>query len=245
MSTPPSSQDTLYATQQAPGAFCFDERVARVFPDMILRSVPGYLTLVSGCGVIAAQYAQTGSHCYDLGCSLGAVTWAMDQSITQSNCQLVAVDNSAAMIRRCQSQLATTPTRHDIHFVCQDITDLVLAPASVIVLNFTLQFIAVEARHALLSRLYQALLPGGVLVLAEKVHAPDPTQEQTLVTLHHAFKRHNGYSDLEISQKRAALENVLVTESAATHTQRLTEIGFQQVQQWYQCFNFISLIAVK
>jgi tRNA (cmo5U34)-methyltransferase len=66
-----------------------------------------------------------------------------------------------------------------------------------------------------------------------------------MTDLHHAFKRANGYSELEVSQKRTALENVLVPETLDTHRARLREAGFGAVDAWFQCFNFASLLAFR
>ena len=119
------------------------------------------------------------------------------------------------------------------------------ADASVVVFNFTLQFIPPAQRDALLARIGSAMRPGGVLVLSEKIRFEDEHLQALNTDLHHAFKRANGYSDLEISQKRSALENVLVPETIATHQQRLRNAGFTSVDVWFQCFNFASLVAIK
>ena len=61
--------------------FVFDERVVRVFPDMINRSVPGYALVVPMTGMLARRYAQDQTNLYDLGCSLGAVSLAMRSAV--------------------------------------------------------------------------------------------------------------------------------------------------------------------
>jgi len=240
-------QDAIYASALDEIIdFQFDERVVAVFPDMIQRSVPGYGTLISSIGVLAGRYAQDDSHCYDLGCSLGAVSLSMRQRIKQKNCDIIAVDNSEEMIRRGRQILAsheTTTIPMQMH--CADIQAVDIENASVVVLNFTLQFIAVEARQALIERIYQGLKPGGVLILSEKLAFDEQGESDFLIDAHHDFKRDNGYSDLEISQKRTALENVLIPETLACHQQRLSDAGFGFSSLWFQCFNFASLIAIK
>lgn len=226
--------------------FSFDEKVVDVFPDMIQRSVPGYGTLISTIGIMAARYSQADSHCYDLGCSLGAVTLSMRQRITQANCNIIAIDNSEAMIEKGQRLLADDKSAGaSVELVCADIHDVAIENASVVVLNFTLQFIPVEERLALLQRIYHGLKPGGALILSEKLAFDDATQDSFHIDAHHDFKRSNGYSDLEISQKRSALENVLIPETLAEHQQRLKQAGFEFVEKWFQCFNFVSMVAVK
>ena len=128
---------------------------------------------------------------------------------------------------------------------CADIRDVTIENASIVVLNFTLQFITLEQREPLLQNIYHGLLPGGVLILSEKLCFTEDTEQQLMTDLHLAFKRANGYSDLEISQKRAALENVLIPETLTTHIERLKRVGFSQASQWFQCFNFASILAIK
>ncbi|PHS69542.1 MAG: carboxy-S-adenosyl-L-methionine synthase CmoA [Methylophaga sp.] len=226
--------------------FRFDERVVDVFPDMIQRSVPGYGTLISNIGILAARYAQKNSHCYDLGCSLGAVTLSMRQRIKQPGCDIIAVDNSPAMITRGQKILDSDPSSTvPVKLVCADIQKIDIENASVVVLNFTLQFIPLDERLILITRIYQGLKAGGILILSEKIAFEDPKQQDFQTAIHHDFKRTNGYSDLEISQKRAALENVLIAETLSCHQQRLSDAGFTFSHTWFQCFNFMSLVAIK
>lgn len=242
-----NKQDAIYAAALDNIIdFRFDERVVDVFPDMIQRSVPGYATMISTIGILAARYAQADSHCYDLGCSLGAVSLSMKQRIKKTNCDIIAIDNSIAMIERGQQLLASDQSSvMPITMVCADLHDVTIENASVVVLNFTLQFIAVEQRSALIKRIYQGLKPGGVLILSEKIAFDDSTKQEFHIEAHHDFKAANGYSTLEISQKRSALEKVLLPETLVSHQQRLVLAGFEFSEPWFQCFNFISLVAIK
>ncbi|KPV97715.1 MULTISPECIES: carboxy-S-adenosyl-L-methionine synthase CmoA [Pseudoalteromonas] len=239
------SKDNIYANQQAVKDFTFDERVVEVFPDMIQRSVPGYATIVSTMGKLAGQYAQNNSNLYDLGSSLGAVTLSMRRNIDKQNCQIIAVDNSAAMVERCKLHLEGFRSDVPVTVELADINEIEISNASVVALNFTLQFIPQPQRFALLEKIYQGLKPGGVLLLSEKVKGENTLVDDLLIDLHHDFKRANGYSELEISQKRSAIENVMRPETLNAHFERLSEIGFQHTQVWYQCFNFCSMIAIK
>ncbi len=225
--------------------FVFDVRVAEVFPDMIRRSVPGYATIINMTGLLAGRYATPGSRLYDLGCSLGASTLAMRQHVHHEDCQLVGVDNSEAMLRRCRTVIDTDSHDLPVSLVCANLQDVAIENASVVVLNFTLQFIPREERDAVMARIYRGLRPGGIVVLSEKVTFEDPHLDELNIELHHQFKRANGYSDLEIAQKRSALENVLLPETLGAHRSRLREAGFRSADVWFQCFNFASLIALK
>lgn len=242
------ASDRLFTTPltQVPD-FTFNEDVVRVFPDMIKRSVPGYPTIVENTGVLAAQFAQANSTLYDLGCSLGAVTQAMRRHVSHSGCKVTAVDNSAAMVQRCREHLNAQDAMFQellpVEVLEADILKLPLEPTSLVALNFTLQFIAPEQRLALLQKIHKALLPGGALILSEKLRFNDPAEHDLLNDLHLAFKRANGYSELEISQKRRAIEKVMLPDSLEEHRERLYSAGFSQVVVWFQCINFASLIA--
>jgi tRNA (cmo5U34)-methyltransferase len=247
MSTSPkNSTDTLFAEpmdQIVP--FCFDDNVASVFPDMIKRSVPGYSAILNMIGNISERYAQDNSRCYDLGCSLGAATLAMRHGIKAKGCHIVSVDNSPAMIKHCKNIIAKDLSTTPVELICEDIQQTIIEQASIVVLNFTLQFIDPNQRRDLLQAIYDGLLPGGALLLSEKIHFDNGPHQTLMTELYHNFKRTNGYSSLEIAQKRTALENVLRSDSLETHRYRLTDCGFHNADIWFQCFNFCSLIAIK
>ncbi|ARA79683.1 tRNA methyltransferase [Pseudomonas amygdali pv. tabaci str. ATCC 11528] len=228
--------------------FAFNEDVVRVFPDMIKRSVPGYPTIVENLGVLAAQFAQPDTVLYDLGSSLGAVTQALRRHVRSEGCEVIAIDNSSAMVERCREYLNAQNSMFQellpVQVIEGDILALEFKPASVVALNFTLQFIAPEQRLTLLGRIRDALVPGGALILSEKLRFDDEQEHALLTDLHIAFKRANGYSDLEIAQKRSAIENVMKPDSLEEHRQRLLAAGFSKVVPWFQCLNFTSLIAL-
>lgn len=224
----------------------FDDKVARVFDDMINRSVPGYSTIIAMIGVMAERYCKEGSAIYDLGCSLGGATLAVAHRVTSGHYDLIAIDNSAAMIARLESKLASLQFPNvSIECRCEDIQTTELSNASVVILNFTLQFIPVAQRTALIQRIHAGMQPGGILIVSEKIQFPDVELNALFIDLYHSFKENMGYSKLEISQKRAALENVLIPETIDQHRQRLTGAGFHSFDVWFQCFNFASMVACK
>ena len=243
---PNKPQDTIYANPLKTVAdFTFDEQVTRVFPDMIKRSVPGYETIVSSIGSLAAPFVANGGRCYDLGCSLGASTLSLRQHIPADNSTIISIDNSPEMIKRCHELIELDSAAPHVELICANIQDVPITDASVVILNFTLQFIPIEERHALLLKICRGLRKGGALILSEKIAFTDPTLQQLMTEKHHDFKRANGYSDLEISQKRTALENVMVPETIHCHQQRLSIVGFSCAEVWFQCLNFASMIAIK
>lgn len=236
--------DKLFAAErEADKPFVFDEAVAEVFEDMINRSVPGYQTVLGMLGVLAGRYARPDSSVYDLGCSLGASTLMIAQTIPNS-CKIVALDNSEAMIERCRYNLTSVENKTiDLH--CADIRERSFPDASLVVMNLTLQFIPPTDRNALLQLIYDGLFPGGALILCEKTRAEDTADQEFLTELYLDYKRANGYSELEISQKRTALENFLVPDTPSSLENRLKDAGFRKTISWFHCLHFNAYISVK
>ena len=239
-------RDNIYAEHDGPVKdFTFDQSVVEVFPDMIQRSVPGYATIISTIGKLTGQFHQANTNLYDLGCSLGAATLAMRKHVNKPGCKIIGVDNSSAMVEKCRLHIQGYKSDVPVLIEQADIKDIAIENASVVVMNFTLQFIEPDARLALLNKISSGLRPGGLLVLSEKLRWPDECIHNTINDLHLDFKRANGYSELEISQKRSALENVMRIDTQDTHLQRMNTAGFASASIWYQCFNFASFIAIK
>ena len=147
------------------------------------------------------------------------------------------------MISRLRQTLETHGLTTPIIPVHGDIQDQVMSEASVVAMNYTLQFVPIAARPNILGKIRQSMRPGGALILSEKIAFEDSVVNQHFIDLYHDFKRANGYSDLEISQKRDALERVLIPETLETHKARLAAAGFSQAEVWFQCFNFASIVA--
>lgn len=238
--------DNLFAKSRAvTSGFRFDEQVVKVFPDMIARSVPGYELVVPMIGLLARRYAQPNSNIYDLGCSLGAASLAMSLAVRAEDTRIVAVDNSEAMVARCKKSMMEKGGAVPIDVRLQNMLDTKIENASVVVLNFTLQFLDRGQRQTLIGQIAEGMRPGGVLILSEKICFAETPEQADQTTWHHDFKRAQGYSDLEIAQKRNALEDVLRPETEAAHIKRLQQAGFTSIRRWFQCFSFASYIAFK
>jgi len=239
-------KDDLFTKRIPQGDFVFDERVADVFDDMIVRSIPGYETIISTIGRFSRKYYKSNTRIYDLGCSLGGATFEICKQLDEMDLDLIAVDNSEAMIERLTERKAIfghMGERIKIEF--QDIQDTVIENASVVILNFTLQFIPIERRDELIKRIYNGLIPGGILVISEKIVIDGECLNSLFIEMYHKFKESNGYSELEISQKRLALENILKPEPISAHKSRHISAGFQSFEVWFQYLNFASMISFK
>lgn len=232
------STDDLYARKRAEVEdFKFDATVTEVFDDMVRRSVPGYDLIVEMIGVLASAHADAIGrplNCVDLGCSRGAVSKVLTKTLSHPDTRFTLVDAAPAMIDAARTEIRDNRAT----FSVGDAREATLEHVDFAVMNLVLQFIPPPERTMLLRRIRDGLRPDGVFILTEKIEA-----DQEFVDYHLAFKRAKGYSELEIKQKRDALENVMVIDSLATHKSRLREAGFSSVSVWFRLLNWVSILA--
>ncbi len=238
-------KDILFSGSKEIDRFKFDEQVADVFPDMLRRSIPGYATSLQMIEMFAGRLSFDNCNMYDLGSSLGAATQAILNGNTAKNSQVFAIDNSPAMIRRAYKLIERIKSSAIPHLVCADILDIKIKRASLVVLNYTLQFLNPSERKEIIRNIFTGLVEGGALLLAEKIAFDDSDEQGFQTEWYHNFKEFNGYSKMEISRKRTALENVLIPDSWETHKNRLKKAGFKTVHLWHRFFSFASIIAIK
>ncbi len=218
--------------------FTFNVEVAKVFDDMVRRSIPGYTMVLELIALISKNYQHDGI-CYDLGCSTGATAIAINFS-GKSN-TIIAIDNSLAMIKKCSKNITNFK---NIKLICADIENIDIKNADFVVLNFTLQFITKDKRQQLINKIYEGLNKGGALIISEKVEF-DNNKQHIINDLHIEFKRANGYSELEIAKKRELLKNTLIADNKETHLNRLKSAKFDAYFCYLQCLNFMSFLAIK
>jgi tRNA (cmo5U34)-methyltransferase len=236
-------RDEIYKDKVDISKFTFDQKVVDVFDDMVLRSVPGYKQMIELIGLAGRKYPVINSNVYDLGCSTGAVTLSIASNLKSESVKIFSIDNSQEMIEQCGKNLSGTEA--NIQYICDDIENIQFENASLIVLNLTLQFINPKNRSDLIERIFKSLLPGGALIISEKIIHENEEINKSLISLHESFKRENGYSETEIAQKRKAIEDVLIPESIEQHLKRLSDAGFKKPLVQMQCINFASFLAVK
>jgi len=239
--TPP---DRLFAESPVHADFRFTDQVAEVFDDMLHRSVPNYQQVIGMTASLLGDLLEKGV-VYDLGCSTGNTLLALARKLSGKQLSFVGIDNSPAMIEKANRKLATLADPGEVRFILGDITSADLAEAAAVILNYTLQFIRPLERPGFLSRIFEALPPGGVLIMSEKIISKDPVLNRRFIDAHHQFKREQGYSELEIARKREALEHVLIPFSIDENQQLLRQAGFRSVETFHQWFNFASWVAVK
>jgi tRNA (cmo5U34)-methyltransferase len=231
--------------------FDFGESTAEVFDNMLLRSVPFYEEIQHMIVDIACQFARDGAVVCDLGCSTGTtlrmLIWRLRKTDRSAHTvKLVGIDSSPAMLERAQKNLGEPHRDFQTNWELRDLNcGIEDVAADVFIMNLTLQFVRPFYREQLIKEIYQNTNRGGCLILVEKVLADDTLLGRLYIDMFHEFKVRKGYSELEISQKREALENVLIPYRVSENLQMLKNGGFARVEMFFRWFNFAGFIATK
>jgi len=225
--------------------FKFGTSVARVFDDMVNRSVPYYGEIQRMIAELAADHAQPGTDVYDLGCSTGTTMIGMN-TLVPADVRFIGVDDSTQMLEKCNTKLQEAGFTRPYDLRVADLNQgIKISDASVVVLCLTLQFVRPIYREKLVSNICEGLMPGGVLLLVEKILTEESNFNRDFIKYYYDFKRRNHYSELEISQKREALENVLIPYKLSENIAMLRDVGFVSCEVFFKWYNFSGLIAVK
>ena len=240
------AKDELYRDPDMKGGFKFDSKVADVFDDMLNRSVPCYRMVIEMVATILGKFLQPGDQVFDLGCSTGETMVELARKLNHQKLEFTGVDNSPAMLEKANHKAEMFSLGGNLKFIEADITDLDLPPKTgAVIMNYTLQFLEPAKRPEFLSSIYNAMRPGGLLIISEKTISPRQETNRTYIDFYQEFKRTNGYSETEISRKRQALENILIPFSIKDNLNLLTEAGFRFPETFFQWFNFTSFLAFK
>lgn len=225
--------------------FKFGAQVAQVFDDMVSRSVPYYLEMQRMIAELAGSHAVEGTSVYDLGCSTGSTLISMDPMVAKG-VKFVGIDDSQEMLNKCDAKLKELQFSREYELQCADLgKDFSINNASVVVLCLTLQFVRPLYREQLLKRIVAGMNPGGALILVEKILGEESRFNRDFIEYYYNYKRRNNYSELEISQKREALENVLIPYKLSENLLLLKEVGFSHTEVFFKWYNFTGIIAIK
>jgi tRNA (cmo5U34)-methyltransferase len=226
--------------------FEFNESVARIFDDMLVRSIPFYSEIQRMTVELAARFVQPGSEVVDLGCSIGTTLVALAAGIGDASVKMIGVDNAPPMLARAQSNLEATGVLQRCELREADLNgDFKVGNASVVIMNWTLQFVRPVNRDRVIRRIYDGLRDQGCLIVVEKVLADDSMLNRMYIDLYYDFKRRNGYSSMEISEKRERLENVLIPYHIDDNLQLLRRNGFQIDDVFFRWYNWAGFLAIK
>ncbi|MCK6466978.1 MAG: carboxy-S-adenosyl-L-methionine synthase CmoA [Candidatus Brocadia sinica] len=225
--------------------FNFGEKVASVFDDMLDRSVPFYREIQRMIVEMAVDFAVEGTNIYDLGCSTGTTLLNLGQNIP-GKVKFIGVDYSRDMLARCKQKLSALHFFRGHELICADLNQGVhIENASVVIMILALQFIRPLNRDKLIGSILRGLNENGCLILVEKILGEDSVFNRLFIKYYYDFKKRNGYSELEIAQKREALENVLIPYKLLENRELMIKEGFRYCDVFFKWYNFCGMVAVK
>lgn len=238
-------KDEVFREPQPSADFAFGEKVARVFDDMLDRSVPFYQETQRMIVELAADFAVDGTNVYDLGCSTGTTMLNLD-AVVAPGVKFIGVDYSEEMLKRCRQKLAEHGFRRQHELICADLNQgVAIQNASMVLMVLTLQFVRPLYRDTLVKSILQGLNENGCLILVEKVLGEDSMFNRLFIKYYYDLKKRHGYSEMEIAQKREALENVLIPYKLLENREMLLRSGFRYCDVFFKWYNFCGIIAVK
>ena len=238
-------KDELFSDKRgAIGDFEFGQETARVFDDMLLRSVPNYVETQRMITELSIDFAQPGTRVFDLGLFDGHHVPRPGPATTEIR-RLRRRRSSPDMLEKAEEKLAQAHVSRPYELRCGALEEVVVEDASVVILNLTLQFVRPIQRPEVIRRIAKGLVEGGCLILVEKILSPNSRLNRLFIDHYYDFKRRNGYSELEISQKREALENVLVPFHGEENRNLLLANGFSHCEEFMRWYNFCGLVALK
>ena len=238
--------DNIFKVRQERSSdFKFDASVVDVFDDMVVRSVPFYLEFQRMITEISRDFSVPGTSLYDLGCSTGTTMLSLNK-VLDTSVRFVGIDNSTEMLEVCKHNFLKENFSREFELQYRDLNrPFEVKNASVVVLCLTLQFIRPVYRFRLLQSIYEQLNPGACLIMVEKILAEEPNFNKVMIKYYYDFKRRNSYDDMEISQKREALENVLIPYKLSENIEMLMEARFNSIETFFKWYNFAGMVAFK
>lgn len=239
------SRDNIFKTDHPPAEFAFDSRVAEVFDDMLNRSIPCYRQVIDMSISLLNRFCRNGDIIYDLGCSTGITLIEIARKLALQDLNFIGIDSSQAMVDKARLKLEMFSSSYDISCHRQNIAEVELKQCGAVLINYTLQFLTPDTRAVLLKKVYQALRPGGILILTEKITSPHSDIKKNYEDIYLEFKKEQGYSDTEIARKRKALENVLIPFTIRDNVLIMEKSGFTHVESFFQWFNFAAFLGLK
>lgn len=227
------------------GKWEFDGEVASVFDDMLSRSIPQYDVMRRACFDMACKYIQPSTDILDLGCSRGeSLAFLVDRF--GSDNRYIGIDVSQPMIDAAKDRFKREVERGVVKIDNFDLRagfPSVLASVTLCVL--TLQFTPIEYRLRIMQDIYDHIMPGGALILVEKVIGGSAKLNASMVDIYYDLKSRNGYSQEQIERKRLSLEGVLVPMTAKWNEEMMSIVGFRQIDCFWRWMNFAGWVAIK
>lgn len=230
------------------GRWVFDQRVTDVFDDMLARSIPGFEDMRELTTELACYFASkhpNGSTIIDMGCSRGGSLLPIIDKRGAMN-KYIGIEVSDPMRLAAEEELAAWISNGFASVVDLDLRrDFPKRPTAVVLSVFTIQFTPIEYRQQIIRRAFETLLPGGAMIVVEKILGSTHSTDHLLRDLYYGMKSEHGYTPEQINTKREALEGVLVPVTEKMNVELLQQAGFVDVEAYWRSLNFAGWLAVR
>jgi tRNA (cmo5U34)-methyltransferase len=220
----------------------FAGEVADTFDSHVSKSVPFYHEGHALVAEIADFFLSNDSTCYDLGCSTGQLLGVLAERNRNKSARFVGVESQARMVDHAQRKCGPFPS---VTILEQDILNVEMTNADLIVSYYALQFIRPRWRQEVVNRIYNALNWGGAFVLFEKVRAPDARFQDIMSAIYLDYKLDRGYGADEIVSKSRNLKGVLEPFSTQGNIGLLGRAGFVDVTTVFKYVCWEGFLAIK
>lgn len=221
--------------------FEFDESVASVFDDMLDRSIPLYEESIIFMADLIGRFFTQNATIVDLGCSTANTLLALYKKSLKY--RLLGYDNSSAMLEVARKKVEAFGAKIELQEA--DIVNLDIPKSDVIIANYMLQFIRPLKREKFVKKIHESLNDKGFFIFSEKIIYKEKKLDKVMIDMYLEFKKQQGYSEFEISQKREALENILVPYTEEENRQMIKDTGFRDIQTLIKWGNFTTFLALK
>jgi tRNA (cmo5U34)-methyltransferase len=221
--------------------FSFGDHAIK-FDTHIRSSIPGYTELVRDCVSLSPRYVQPSTTVIDVGCSTGHLL-ASIRRVNQAARPAVDYvgidcepkfsphwDRRRAKNLRCEVGDARTYPFRNVSLAC---------------CLFTVQFIRPADKLPLLSRIYDGLVEGGALIIAEKTLAETARLQDALTFPYYDYKRQRGFSPEHILDKERSLRGQMTLWTETELRMALSQVGFREISLFWSRLMFVGLLALK
>ena len=217
---------------------------AEDFDRHIERSIRGYAALMEDCTELSTYFVEDGTTVCDVGCSTGRLLGAIRARNRDRapGARYLGLDIEAGFQEHWKLHAG-----EDIRFLVQDVLSYgAFETMSLVTSIFTLQFLPARHRREICRRIFDGLVPGGALIIAEKTFAKMPKIQDMLTSLYLHYKRRH-FSDEEIMDKEKSLRDMMKPGREADLIGLLTGVGFkaENIESFWRSYLFAAYVCVK
>jgi tRNA (cmo5U34)-methyltransferase len=214
----------------------FDFNKIDDFDDHISKSIPNYDILIDSIKSMSEYFYVKNAKIYDLGCSTGKLLQSLPSEYDK-----IGYDYSN-LLPIISSYKAFADKLHFLHVDLNEPFEI--KKACIVYSIFTMQFLDPTKRCNYLKTIYEGLIDGGCLFIAEKIYQSDGKAQEIFSFSHYDYKLKTFKAEDILTKERDLRFNMKPLDDKGLES-ILRESGFKIVTPFWQMFNFKGYIAIK